>query len=129
MIIDILDDLFFMNTSIKFLQNLYLSGTWVKGNKVPKYSYDFWYQPYFDVMVSTEWGVPRLFKHGFHPSHAADPEIYGRSLNFFSWSKQELIQTINLGEEGIAPLEVRFLHNPKEPQGYVGCAVNANVYR
>ncbi|CAH1105924.1 unnamed protein product [Psylliodes chrysocephalus] len=106
-----------------------IKGTWVKGNKVPKYSYDFWYQPYFDVMVSTEWGVPRLFKHGFHPSHAADPEIYGRSLNFFSWSKQELIQTINLGEEGIAPLEVRFLHNPKEPQGYVGCAVNANVYR
>lgn len=80
-------------------------------------------------MVSSEWGAPRLFKHGFDPSHATDIDKYGRSINFFSWKTHELIQTIDLGEEGICPLEVRFLHNPKEAQGYVGCAVNANVYR
>ncbi|XP_057671548.1 methanethiol oxidase-like [Diorhabda carinulata] len=106
-----------------------VKGTWVKNGKSAKFNYDFWYQPYFDVMVSTEWGVPKLFKHGYHKSHSENPDIYGRSLNFFSWSKRELIQTINLGEDGVAPLEVRFLHNPQEPQGYVGCAVKANVYR
>nr|XP_023025020.1 selenium-binding protein 1-A [Leptinotarsa decemlineata] len=104
-------------------------GTWIKGDKKPKFNYDFWYQPYFDVMVSTEWGVPKLFKKGYNPTEAANSDTYGRSLNFFSWSKRELIQSINLGEEGIAPLEIRFLHNPKEPQGYVGCAVNGNIFR
>lgn len=78
-------------------------------------------------MISTEWGAPKVFKTGFMPSHLE--ESYGHSINFFSWSKRKLIQTIDLGKDGLAPLEIRFLHNPKEPQGYVGCAVNGNVYR
>lgn len=105
-----------------------VTGTWIKG-KIPKFNYDFWYQPYFDVMVSSEWGAPKVFKTGFKPEHTEDPNVYGKNLNFFSWSNREFIQTIDLGEDGIAPLEVRFLHNPKESQGYVGCAVNSNVFR
>lgn len=103
-------------------------GTWVKGNKVPKFGYDFWYQPYYDIMVSSEWGTPNVFKKGFTPADAVSKD-YGRSLNIFSWSKRELIQSIDLGAEGIAPLEVRFLHNPLQKQGFVGCAVNATVFR
>lgn len=38
-------------------------------------------------------------------------------------------QVLNLGEDGIAPLEVRFLHNPKSSEGFVGCAVTSNVYK
>lgn len=38
-------------------------------------------------------------------------------------------QTINLGDEGIAPLEVRFLHEPTSNEGFVGCAVSSNIYR
>lgn len=103
-------------------------GTWCPGNKA-KFGYDFWYQPYFDIMVSSEWGAPKIFKTGFEAWHATDASAYGTSLNFFSWKSKELLQVIDLGPDGIAPLEVRFLHNPKEPQGYVGCAVNANVFR
>lgn len=40
-----------------------------------------------------------------------------------------MLQEIDLGGEGVAPLEIRFLHNPKEGQGYVGAAVMANVFR
>jgi methanethiol oxidase len=50
-------------------------------------------------------------------------------LNFWSWKERKLLQTIDLGEDGIAPLEIRFLHNPIEAQGYVGCALNAVIYR
>uniref|UniRef100_V5I9B5 Selenium-binding protein 1 n=1 Tax=Anoplophora glabripennis TaxID=217634 RepID=V5I9B5_ANOGL len=103
-------------------------GTWVQG-KSANFNYDFWYQPYFDIMVSSEWGAPRVFKTGFKPEHTKDPNAYGQNINFYSWSKRELIQTIDLGEDGLAPLEIRFLHNPKESQGYVGCSVNANVFR
>lgn len=38
-------------------------------------------------------------------------------------------QVLNLGEDGIAPLEIRFLHNPKSSEGFVGCAVTSNVYK
>lgn len=56
-------------------------------------------------------------------------EIYGRSLNIYSWNERKLKQTINLGDDGIAPLEIRFLHNPLAAEGFVGCAVTSNVYR
>lgn len=36
-------------------------GTWTKGDKA-KMGYDFWYQPKFNVMVSSEWAAPKSFK-------------------------------------------------------------------
>lgn len=52
-------------------QNI-LSGTWVKG-KSAKFGYDFWYQPYHDVLISSEWGAPRSFKCGCIAEHVFDP--------------------------------------------------------
>lgn len=106
-----------------------VKGLWTKGEKKAKFGYDFWYQPYWDIMVSSEWGAPKSFKKGFSPEDTYNPKLTGRSLNFYSWSERNLIQTIDLGEEGIAPLEVRFLHDPKASHGFVGCAVNANIFR
>lgn len=56
-------------------------------------------------------------------------EVYGRSLNIYSWNERKIKQIINLGEDGIAPLEIRFLHDPLAAEGFVGCAVTSNVYR
>nr|CAD7439966.1 unnamed protein product [Timema bartmani] len=106
-----------------------VKGVWTRDSKLAKFGYDFWYQPYHDVMISSEWGVPKRFKKGFIPEDTSNPDMYGRSLNVFAWKDHRLVQTIDLGEEGIAPLEIRFLHDPKEAQGYVGCAVNSNVFR
>ncbi|KAK4876783.1 hypothetical protein RN001_009289 [Aquatica leii] len=103
-------------------------GTWVVGEKA-KFGYDYWYQPYHDILVASEWTAPKVFNTGFSFDHIATDDIYGKSLNFYSWNQRKLIQTIDLGRDGFAPLEVRFLHDPKESQGYVGCAVNANVFR
>ncbi|CAH0761085.1 unnamed protein product [Diatraea saccharalis] len=110
-------------------KTLKVTGTWTKGEKRAKFGYDFWYQPYYDVMISSEWGTPKYFKTGFHPDDAANPERYGTSLNVYKWSTHELQQVIDLGKEGTAPLEIRFLHDPKAAQGFVGCALEANVYR
>lgn len=109
-------------------KTLKVTGTWTKGNKA-KFGYDFWYQPYHDVMFSTEWGTPKYFKTGFHENDAYNVDRYGRSINVFKWSTHELQQVIDLGKEGTAPLETRFLHNPKAAEGFVGCALEANVYR
>lgn len=66
---------------------------------------------------------------GFHVEDVPNKDLYGSSLNIYKWSTRELQQVIDLGPEGIAPLEVRFLHDPKSAEGFVGCALNANVYR
>ncbi|CAH0584162.1 unnamed protein product [Chrysodeixis includens] len=110
-------------------KTLKMKGSWTKGNKFAKFGYDFWYQPYHDVMFATEWGRPKNFKTGFHAEDVPNKDLYGSSLNIYKWSTHELQQVIDLGPEGIAPLEVRFLHDPKSAEGFVGCAVNANVYR
>ena len=114
---------------IVFDKNFECLGTWTKGDKKAICGYDFWYQPYFNIMVSSEWGAPKLFRRGFEPQDIDSDIDYGRRINFYKYEEHELIQSINLGVEGITPLEIRFLHDPKEPQGYVGCALNANVYR
>jgi len=100
-----------------------IKGNW--SNETTKYGYDFWYQPYFNVMISSEWGEPNSFKNGFDPSKVS--EKYGSSLNVWDWKERKLIQTLELGNEGLIPLEIRFLHNPKKPYGYVGAALSSNI--
>ncbi|XP_058463172.1 methanethiol oxidase [Malaya genurostris] len=114
---------------VEFDKNFEFVGVWTRGDKTALCGYDYWYQPYFNVMVSSEWGAPKLFRRGYQDSDIEDPAQYGRRLNFYKWNERELFQTIDLGEEGICPLEIRFLHNPKENQGYVGCALKAKVFR
>ena len=54
---------------------------------------------------------------------------YGRHLHVWDWKEHKVIQDIDLGEEGLIPLELRFLHDPNETQGYVGAALSSNVFR
>ncbi|KAL0822669.1 hypothetical protein ABMA28_004692 [Loxostege sticticalis] len=110
-------------------KTLKVKGTWTKGPKLAKFGYDYWYQPYHDVMISSEWGTPKYLKTGYHPDDVTNPDRYGTSLNVYKWSTHELQQVIDMGKEGTAPLEIRFLHDPKADQGFVGCAIGATVYR
>ncbi|CAL8078988.1 unnamed protein product [Orchesella dallaii] len=102
-----------------------VKGVWSKESA--SFGYDFWYQPAFDVMVSTEWGAPKAFKNGFSLDDVGN-KLYGKNLNIWSWKMKKIIQTIDLGPEGLTPLEVRFLHNPNKPHGYVGCAVASAIF-
>lgn len=46
-----------------------VKGTWEKPGSEAPMGYDFWYQPRHNVMVSTEWAAPNVFKDGFNPAH------------------------------------------------------------
>lgn len=95
------------------------------------FGYDFWYQPKFDVLVSTEWGAPAAFRKGFN-FEDINANRYGSCIHFWKYSTGDLIKTIDLkstGKEALMPLEVRFLHNPNAVVGYVGCAFSSNVFR
>jgi methanethiol oxidase len=53
---------------------------------------------------------------------------YGRQIHFWDWQKQEIAQTVDLGEDGWIPLEVRFHHDPDSTHGFVGAALSSSMY-
>uniref|UniRef100_S4RVK5 Methanethiol oxidase n=1 Tax=Petromyzon marinus TaxID=7757 RepID=S4RVK5_PETMA len=104
-----------------------VKGQWqAEGESVP-FGYDFWYQPRHNVMV-TEWGTPKVLASGFRlEDHQAGH--YGHSIHVWDWERRVCTQSLDLGPDGDIPLEVRFLHDPSAPQGFVGCALSSNVFR
>ncbi|NXX46052.1 SBP1 oxidase, partial [Tricholaema leucomelas] len=104
-----------------------VKGNWEQGAEVPSLGYDFWYQPRHNVLMSTEWGTPKVLADGFDP---ADVERghYGRHINVWDWSSHRFLQAVDLGQ-GSIPLEIRFLHNPEAAEGFVGCALSGAVHR
>ncbi|WP_254524704.1 selenium-binding family protein [Natrinema caseinilyticum] len=90
-------------------------------------NYDYWYQPRRNVMVSSEWAAPSTYQPGFDLEDVEAGE-YGQRLNIWNWEDRTVEQTIDLGEEGLVPLEVRFLHNPESDHAYVGAALSSNMF-
>ena len=105
--------------------NFEVTGTWESEDQRTPFGYDFWYQPYHNVMISSEWGDPAAFTKGFDPSQVASK--YGHSLHVWDWKERRHTQTIDLGQDGLIPLELRFLHDPKKAIGFCGVALSSNV--
>lgn len=57
-------------------------------------------------MISSSWGAPKAFCKGFNPAHVADG-LYGQHLFVYDWPEGTLKQTLDLGNTGLIPLEVR----------------------
>lgn len=110
---------------VRLDQDLKVLGTWNEG-EVP-FGYDFWYQPYHDVLLSTSWGAPRSLLKGLVLEDLATE--YGDEIYVWSWTERKRVQTLKLGDEGKLPLEVRFKHDPKSLEAFVGSALGSNVHR
>ena len=72
--------------SVTLDENFDVKGTWADPKESTAYGYDFWYQPYFNVMISTEWAEPNTFKKGFDPSTVA--EKYGSKIYVWDWKEK-----------------------------------------
>ncbi|KAF8764164.1 Methanethiol oxidase like protein [Argiope bruennichi] len=105
-----------------------VKGTWQEESESIEYNYDYWYQPRHNIMVSTEWAGPKVFRKGFFLKDVENG-LYGRSINFWDWNEKKRIQRIDLGSDGLIPLEVRFHHNPDSDIGYVGCALSSTIFQ
>lgn len=103
------------------------AGKWEANTKGMHYNYDFWYQPRHNVMVSSEWAAPKTFRPGFKVDDVKAGK-YGQRLHFWDWTKREIKQTIDLGDQGLIPLEVRFHHDPKSTHGFVGAALSSTIW-
>ena len=90
--------------------------------------YDFWYQPRQNTLVSSEWGAPNTFQDGFNPADVAAGK-YGRKLHFWDLEQRKQVQTLDLGDDGWIPLELRWQHDPDSAQGFVGVTLSSTVKR
>jgi selenium-binding protein 1 len=102
-------------------------GRWEGTDSGLEFNYDFWYQPRHNVMVSSEWAAPNTFRPGFDPKDV-EAGKYGHSLCFWDWMEKKLIRRIDLGPQGMIPLEVRFHHNPDSVHGFVGAALSSTMW-
>jgi methanethiol oxidase len=108
-------------------QDFEIAGRWERPNPAMKFNYDFWYQPRRNVMVSSEWAAPKTFAGGFKLEDVKAGK-YGSRLHFWDWEQRTLIQSVELGGEGLIPLEVRFHHDPESVHGFVGAALSSSVW-
>lgn len=108
-------------------QDFDVVGRWERRSTGMRYNYDFWYQLRHNVMVSSEWAAPRTFRPGFRMEDV-EAGRYGQRLQFWDWQGRELVQTVDMGSEGLVPLEVRFLHDPDAAQGFVGATLSSAVW-
>jgi selenium-binding protein 1 len=108
-------------------ENFDVKGRWENNMDGMKFNYDFWYQPRHNIMVSSEWGAPKTYYPGFD---LADVEAgnYGQQVHFWDWEKRDIIETFDLGGEGLIPLELRFHHDPDSTHGFVGAALSSNMW-
>lgn len=104
-----------------------IKGRWEKSLAGMNYNYDFWYQPRHNVMVSSEWGAPNTTRPGFNLDDVKAGK-YGQHIHFWDWKKRTIAQSVDLGEQGMIPLEVRFHHNPDSTHGYVGAALSSTMW-
>jgi methanethiol oxidase len=104
-----------------------IKGRWENGGPRPPLNYDFWYQPRQNVLASSEFGDPAAYEGGFDPDDVAAGR-YGSRLHFWNLSERRVEQTIELGETGLVPLEIRWLHDPDADQGFVGAALSSTMW-
>ncbi|PCR91115.1 selenium-binding protein SBP56-related protein [Natrinema ejinorense] len=107
-------------------ENFEIAGRWDTPGDI-QMNYDFWYQPRRNVMISSEWAAPSTYQPGFDLEDV-EAGKYGQKLHFWNWEDRTVEQTIDLGDEGMIPLEVRFLHSPEAEHAYVGAALSSNVF-
>ncbi|HEX6972308.1 MAG TPA: selenium-binding protein SBP56-related protein, partial [Limnochordia bacterium] len=103
-------------------------GRWETDKGDQEMMYDFWYQPRHNVLLSSEWAAPNTYEPGFQMEDVAAGK-YGRRIHFWDLKERRHLQSIDLGEDGLIPLEVRWLHDPAAETGFVGAALSGTQWR
>ncbi|MFZ5817617.1 MAG: selenium-binding protein SBP56-related protein [Bacillota bacterium] len=86
-------------------------------------AYDFWWHIAHDVIVTSEWGIPRHFENGLDVNALVEKR-FGHRLHFFDARTRTHIQEVDLGEEYQMALELRPAHDPTKLYGFVGVVTN-----
>src|SRR5207248_3447661 len=79
------------------------------------------------VMISTECAAVKTYEPGFNLEDVT-ADKYGHRLHFWDWQKHELTQSIDLGQDGLIPLEIRFHHHPESAHAFAGAALSSTLW-
>jgi methanethiol oxidase len=109
-------------------RNFDVLGRWETDKNGVQFNYDFWYQPRKNAMISSEWAAPNTFYDGFKLEDVSAGK-YGHSIHFWDLAEKRVTQNIDLGTDGMIPLEVRWLHDPEAESGFVGAALSSAMFR
>jgi selenium-binding protein 1 len=103
-------------------------GRWDRDKNGQEMMYDFWYQPRHNTLVSSEWAAPNVYEPGFD---IADVQAgrYGRRLHFWDLDTHDCVQSVDLGDDGQIPLEIRWQHDPDSLQGFLGVTLSSTIKR
>jgi selenium-binding protein 1 len=104
-----------------------VAGRWEADTAGMHFNYDFWYQPRHNAMVSSEWAAPKTTRPGFKLDDVKAGK-YGHHLHVWDWTTRKIAKSIDIGEKGMVPLEVRFHHNPASPHAFVGAALSSVMW-
>lgn len=93
-------------------------------DRVAQYlSYDFWWHLSQEIIITSEWGTPKMVEGGIIPEKLLNNE-YGHRIHFFSISERKNIQTIDFGKEHQMVLELRPAHDPKKEYGFASVVIS-----
>lgn len=100
-----------------------VNGPWELDHGTQRLAYDFWWHMDAEVLVTSEWGPPRLLESGIVPEALLKRE-YGHRLHFFDMKTRKHIQEIDLGDQHQMALELRPAHNPHATYGFLGVVID-----
>ena len=86
-------------------------------------AYDVWWHLGHDTLVTSEWGTPNMVEDGINPELLLGGK-YGHRLHFWDLRKRRLVQSIDLGAEYQAVLELRPAHDPTRAYGFAGVVIS-----
>jgi len=104
-----------------------VAGTWEASHEGMNFNYDFWYKPRHNVMVSSEWAAPNTVRPGFKLEDVKAGK-YGHHLHIWDWKERRISKSIDLGDKGMIPLEVRGVHDPASTHGFVAAALSSVLW-
>lgn len=98
-------------------------GRW-EVDRGPQYlAYDFFWHLGHDIMVTSEWGTPKMIEDGLNPELLLAGQ-YGHQMHFWDLRKRRHLQTVDFGAEHQAVLELRPSHDPTKAYGFVNVVIS-----
>lgn len=86
-------------------------------------AYDFWWHLGHDVMITSEWGTPRMVENGVDVEALLNGR-YGHQLHVWDLRRRKHIQVLDLGAEHQMVLELRPAHDPRKAYGFAGVVLS-----
>lgn len=86
-------------------------------------AYDFWWHLGYDVMITSEWGTPRMVENGVDLDALLNSR-YGHHIHVWDLRRRRHVQALDLGPEHQMVLELRPAHDPTRAYGFAGVVLS-----